>query len=251
MGDVWCPDHPLTIHKALVCQKFLEDDWRIFEKDPTGRLKRALTGVLITSGLGGALRGEEANRMELGVIRKHWLEAISHREKPHVPLGMVGRFKRQVGEKMFIQPLTVRSVSGLEYRLWMYRMITEFDRQGIQTGPVFRVTDKKDPRQYKRAKVGDLDSLLYPLLRRVQEIHPDFIGEEVNVEDEYSVSRSLKRGATSQVRNQQIPQDVIEANNRWRQREKARGATPHMSLLERYADARAVVPLLVRFSESL
>jgi len=61
----------------------------------------------------------------------------------------------------------------------------------------------------------------------------------------------LKRGATSQARNQDIPVDVIEANNRWGKKERARGATPHMSLLERYADARAAIPLMIRFSAGL
>jgi hypothetical protein len=71
------------------------------------------------------------------------------------------------------------------------------------------------------------------------------------VEDEYSASRSFKRGATAQARNMDIPRDVIEANNRWRQKERSRGLTPHMSLLERYTDAKASVPLLVKFSGGL
>jgi hypothetical protein len=107
-------------------------------------------------------------------------------------------------------------------------------------------------RAYTRAKVGDSDKVFRPLLVRVQDRHPETIGPNINVEEEYSASRSLKRGATSQARNQQIPLDVIKVNNRWRKIERARGSTPHMSLLERYADdERAVVPLLVRFSKEL
>jgi hypothetical protein len=104
---------------------------------------------------------------------------------------------------------------------------------------------------FKRAKVGDLDNVFCPLLVRVQEQYPDTIGEDVNVEEEYSSSRSFKRGVTSQVRNKQIPADVIEANNRWHKEERARGSTPHMALLERYADGKAIVPLLMRFSKEL
>jgi hypothetical protein len=82
MGDVWCPDRPLTtMGEALLCQEMLEDDWRgTFERDPVGRLKTALTGLMITAGLGGGMRGEEIVRINIGVIRKHWKEAQTHPE---------------------------------------------------------------------------------------------------------------------------------------------------------------------------
>jgi hypothetical protein len=257
MGDVWCPDRPLTMRETLLCQEMLEEDWKTFENNSVGRLKTALTGVLITAGLGGGMRGEEIIRIHTGIIRKHWSDALSHPDKPHVPLGMSGRFKRQVGVKVYVQPLAIESVSGLKFRLWMHRALQEHGKAGTFNGPIFRVEDRKKrngeigERAYKRAKVRDLDNVFRPLLVRVQNRHPETIGPDVNVEEEYIASRSLKRGATSQARNQQIPPDVIEANNRWRKIERARGSTPHMSLLERYADGRAVVPLLVRFTKEL
>jgi hypothetical protein len=96
----------------------------------------------------------------------------------------------------------------------------------------------------KRASVGDLNLVFIPLLLRVH-------GPDVQVEEEYSASRLFKRGATSQARIKEIPADVIEANNPWRKEERARGWTPHMALLERYADGKAMVPVLVRFSKML
>jgi hypothetical protein len=141
----------------------------------------------------------------------------------------------------------------------MHKALQEHGKAGTFEGPMFRVEEKQKHgarvggRGYRRAKVGDLDMVLRPLvlLLRVQEKHAEIIGANVNVEEEYSARKSFKRGATSQALNKKIPQDVIEANNRWRKDEKSRGSTPHMALLERYADARAVVPLLVRFSGML
>lgn len=251
MGDVWCPDRPLTMAEALAIQTDLEADWEMFERDPGGRLKTAIAGVMITAGLGGGMRGEELNRLDIGMIRKHWKDAVRHPDMPHIPLGMIGRFKRTVGEKVYIQPLAVRSKSGLEYRVWMFRMMSEYARIGIGSGPVFRRAGRRPTDKVERARVGDINLILHPALVRVQARLPDLIGEETKVEEEYSASRSFKRGATAQARNMEIPKDVIEANNRWRQREKSRGSTPHMSLLERYTDARASVPLLVKFSAGL
>jgi hypothetical protein len=80
------------------------------------------------------MHSEELNRLDIGIIRKHWQEAINHPELAHVPLGMVGRFKRTIGEKLYIQPLALRSKPGLEYRLWMYIMLCEYAREGIDSG---------------------------------------------------------------------------------------------------------------------
>jgi hypothetical protein len=96
---VWCPDRPITMREALAIQEDLEKDWIDFANDAEGCLKTAITAVMVTAGLGGGMRGEELNRLDLRIIRKHWSDAINHPETSHVPLGMVGRFKRTVGEK--------------------------------------------------------------------------------------------------------------------------------------------------------
>jgi hypothetical protein len=66
--------------------------------------------------------------MDLGAIRKHWDEAMEHPNAPHVPLMLAGRFKREIGEKLFCQPLAPESKSGL--------------KMGIVDGPVFRKAGK-------------------------------------------------------------------------------------------------------------
>jgi hypothetical protein len=203
---------------------------------------------------GGAWRRNargRLNRLDLGLIRKHWDSTVTHPEIGHIPLGMVGHFKQTVGEKKYVQPLAIKSKSGLEYRLWMYRMIEEYAFAGILKGPVFRRERKRGSDQVEQARVGDINVILHLALMRVQASRPHIISVETKVEEEYSASRSFKQGATAQARNMEIPTDVIQANNRWRQQERARGSTPNQSLLERYTDARASVPLLVKFSAGL
>jgi hypothetical protein len=112
------------MREVLLCQTLLEEDLKRFEKDSVGRLKTEITGMMITVGLGGGMWREEAVRVYVGLIRKHWAEALAHPEETHVPLAMAGRFKQQVGEKVYIQPLSLESTSGLQYRLWIHRMYT-------------------------------------------------------------------------------------------------------------------------------
>jgi hypothetical protein len=142
MGDVWIPDRALTIRELLCCQTLLENDWELFKGDAHGKLKMALTAVSLIGGFTAALRGEEIVRMDLGAIRKHWNESMEHPDAPHVPLMLAGRFKREVGEKLFCQPLSLESKSGLKIRLWMFRLMGAYDALKIVDGPVFRTAGK-------------------------------------------------------------------------------------------------------------
>ena len=91
-----------------------------------------------------------------------------------------------------------------------------------------------------------MDQYFHPLLCEVQRYFPNLIPDTVVIRDSYSSYRYL-----SEAQNQGIPQEVIQANNRWRKFSKANGLTPGMSMMERYSDAKASVPTLVRFSFNL
>jgi hypothetical protein len=53
-------------------------------------------------------------RMDLGAIRKHWDKAMDHPDALHFPLMLARRFKSEVGEKLFCQPLAPESKLGLK-----------------------------------------------------------------------------------------------------------------------------------------
>jgi hypothetical protein len=90
--------------------------------------------------------------------------------------------------------------------------------------------------------------VIHAILERVQKKWASVIPDNVVVKDEYSVYRLLRRGATAEAQNAQIPTSAIEANNRWRKHARSRGITPGMSMMERYTGAKASVPSLIRFS---
>jgi len=95
--------------------------------------------------------------------------------------------------------------------------------------------------------VGDLDIFLHDALKLVQDKSPHILAETINVEEEYSCRRSLRRGATSHAQNMNISKDIIEANNRWRKHVRSNGMTPGMSMMECYSDAKASIPILIKF----
>lgn len=248
MGDVWIPDRALSLDEMLHMMVILEEDWANKHQDAVGRLETSLLACALLGTFGNGLRGEELMRTELGEIRQYWEESLAHPTTPHVPWVMSGRFKQVVGEKLYFQPMAIRSRSGLEYKKWMERMIYSYNVFGIKTGPVFRVAGGKPGDPVRRSSVGDLDPPFHDLLKRVQERFPNVIHPSVKISDEFSLRRSGRRGSTINAQNQDVPKEVIEANNGWRKHMRSKGMLPNMSMVERYSDAKASVTTLIKYT---
>jgi hypothetical protein len=84
---------------------------------------------------------------------------------------LVGQFKREIGEKLFCQPLALESKSGLQIRLWMFCLIGAYNALQVTEGPVI-CTAGKTPGSIKQAQIGDLDPMLHAVLKQVQSMWP-------------------------------------------------------------------------------
>jgi hypothetical protein len=165
---------------------------------------------------------------------------------------LAGRFKRERGKKLFCQPLATVMKSGVDIPLWLFRTMSGLEKFGIPMGPIIRTGTGT-----KRASTADLDIRLHAVSTRVQKRWPILILDDKEITDQYSVYRSLRRGATAEAQNTRIPQEaqnaripqeVIKANNRWRKHARSRGLTPGMLMKEQYTNAKASVLFLIRFS---
>jgi hypothetical protein len=89
------------------------------------------------------------------------------------------------------------------------------------------------PSEERKAHVYCRNGRVSPrcVVRSTKTVSSDTIRHS-NVQDEFSVYRPLRRGATSEAQNAQIPQDVIEANNRWRKLCRSKGLTPGGSMMK-------------------
>jgi len=247
MGDICIQNRPVTIDELHKCLSILRS--RLDgESQLEPRLKTALTGFMLAVGFCAGLRGEDILKVDLGGMRSYWDEGINHPKFPHVPLILVGRFKGEKVGKIFVQPLSVCSNSGIDVRFWCYEGIITYDKLSVDSGPMFREDLKHAG---KRAKMVDLDLALHEILKEVQDLHPEVITKSVDIEEEYSIFRSLRRGVTSHAQNVKIDKSIIEANNCWRKHARSNGMLPGMSMLERYSDAKASIPTLIRFSSQL
>ena len=249
MGDVWMPDRAITIDSILHAGEVLEEEWQDFSHDLEEQLRVALSACVICICFSGALRGEELPRADLGLLRQHWMEATNHPRAPHVPWAMVGRFKRETGEKIFYQPIAFRSDSGIENGKWVKRAMITYGKLGIDSGPMFRKKGKDGT--ISRCKPADLDPEFHSVMLRVQARWPNALPDSVDVREEFKCRRSFRRGSTTHAGNRGVPDPVINANNRWRKHGNSRGVLPGMSMVERYSDARASIEALLRYSQML
>jgi hypothetical protein len=208
------------------------------------KLEIALTASMLVAGFGGGLCGEEIPQIDIGVMWKYWKEAVDYERKPHVPLVLAGQFKGMTGKKLYIQPLSMKSATGIGYHKWLSRCLMQYEKFGITSGPMFRVATKNGPRW---VAISDLNGLFRQILRKLQVYFPKLILADCNIEEEFSVKRSLRHRAMTEAQNKQLSWDVIEANNRWRKFLRSAGVLPALSMIECYTDAKASVELLVLF----
>jgi hypothetical protein len=98
MGDLWLPNRAVSRHELIACFKILKERWELFEKDLIGRDMVSSTACILIVGYHGGLRGEEINRVHAGGMLYYWKEAMEGKDV-HLPLMLLGRFKKKVGEK--------------------------------------------------------------------------------------------------------------------------------------------------------
>lgn len=94
----------------------------------------------------------------------------------------------------------------------------------------------------------EMDSWQHNILHKVQQKYLMVIADTICIEDEFSIYRSLRRGANTKARNEKIPQDITNANLRWRKVMQSQGMIAGITIQKQYTDLSANVPTLVIFS---
>lgn len=250
LGDVIIQDQALSIDEIIALQEVLELAWvqAASLNDRETMFEVATIACATTAGYAAALRGEELSHARLNPTLIYSDKGLRHPRKPHMLLGLLGRFKGAIGRKKHHIPLIPVTKSGIKVKLWMTRLLQCYLALGINTGPLFRAT----PTASMPAKTKELDVLFHKYLFMVQDRYPNIIAPEVDIVAVYSLRRSLRRGSTAQARNTGIPKDIIVLNNRWRSEERSRNRVAQAGdMVELYTDAVVAIEALLKYSEPL
>ena len=96
-----------------------------------------------------------------------------------------------------------------------------------------------------------MEANFWDRLERIQISKPHLLSDQIEVTEEYGVSRSFRRGSTSEAINRGVPPDVIEINNRWRKAAQAGSSKPSEKMIEHYTDVRLALNYLLKYSAAL
>jgi hypothetical protein len=88
-------------------------------------------------------------------------------------------------------------------------------------------------------------------LLRLQATIPGAISAEVDIYEQFGISRSFRRDATSAARTRKVDDRVVDLINRWCRFEGARGKHPTLPMREHYSDMAIMIPELIKFSKAL
>jgi len=163
----------------------------------------------------------------------------------YMMIPLLGRFKGETGEKYHLTPLAVVTSSGLNVRLWVRRLIFVREVRGTLQGPAFSDEEGNIARSRK------YELAIMVRLAAIQEADPNLIPKDMDVYEEFGVSRSFRRGATSTARVRGVDDRQVDLVNRWRSFESARGRKPRLTMHDHYSDIRILIPELIMFSKAL
>jgi hypothetical protein len=244
MGQIVKQDLAISVGVMLMMQELLEGDWSQAQTQSRKALV-ANVGAYISIAFCGSFRGAEVFLVDHFGLRKYYDMDLSHNGDMYVIVPLLGRFKSEIGLAYHLTPLAAESASGIKVKTWIKRLLEVRLLENRRHGPAF-VNDKGIP-------LGSLDmeEEVIDLLLRVQDRDKTLIPADINVSEEYGISRSFRRGATSEARARGVPPDIIELVNRWRNYEGAKGRKPKAKMMDHYTDIRLSIPTLIRFSKSL
>ena len=247
VGDVIKPDLAISNELMHALMKEFSTQWsevcgdRAQEKDV---IFPALFAILSYC---GSLRGEETTLLDLKSTRENTISGLAHPSKPHVVITLTGRFKNEVGVLSHNIPLVEKTSSGLEIRVWLERMLDWYGES--RSGYVFR------DGQGNRVHTNHYAHSIFNVLRYIQTSgradHKGLIDPSVDVNEDFGMARSFRRGSDSRALDMDLDTTTIEMINRWRTTEGAKGKAAKLRMIAKYADVRLVVGRFLKYSECM
>ncbi len=241
MGEIVRPDRALSSVILLEILNLLDEEWF---NNPQNQLSLAMEGAFYVIAFSCALRGEEVPLADLYGIRKHWEAGVNH-SPPHITIALLGRFKGETGENYHLLPIVPITRSGIDNKKWIGRLLHLYQSKNILSGPLFRTPSGQ------RIRAGDFEQNFFDRLEQVQSSRPELIPPSDDIEEEYGIYRSFRRGSTSEATNQGLTPDVIDANNRWRRFNRSGAARPSLTMREHYSDVRLTLNQSLKYSACL
>ena len=243
MGVKRKQNEALTSKQLLGLLAIAEEEWiRTNDEEVRKRLEEVASFTCI--GFCASLRGEEISLTSIMGMLQFWDSSQGY-HIPHLMITLRGKYKGEQNLRWHMLAIAEVTKSGIQVRKWVERLMhTRVEREGAKTGPLFANAEGK------RVSLNAYEGEFRRLLTEARKKDPKIFPPKAEIDD-YSLRRSLRRGATTQATNNKVSGTTIQLVNRWRQREAARGAEPGLSMQQVYTDALSAIDRTLCFSQSL
>lgn len=245
MGDNNRQDTAITgkLMKAII--RRVEADYHIASTQKARRFV-ARAGFVYLACYLKSLRGEEICR----IITRSFLSLNIESQKcetPHIVLPMYGRFKNDGGlTRCYVFRICNVSRTGLDMKKWTDRLM-ELEKENKSQFLLSSELGKKETG-------GVYQPYLVQILKKVQRETRGLIPSTFDVEDNFGIGRSFRRGSVTEAGNapnELCSDDDIKRNNRWRSEEKAETKSANLDMIHLYTDTLHSVAAELRFSSCL
>jgi hypothetical protein len=246
MGERTKQDAAISIAVMQRKQELLEQAWTdaLESEDKQAQRNIAEHGAFFLFLYCGSLRGFEGPKVLLASLRGQIVSpgsARAVREPTHVGLTLLGRFKaRSQDQRSVLIPVAYETASGLLPGLWAERLVQVLEAAGVRTGWAFQNGDGE------QLAMGNFSEMFYELLLTIQEESPELFPGELDIIEDFHLSRSHRRGATTRATEAGVAGADIDWINRWNVGTEGSGP---MRVV--YSDRTQLMEVFLRFSRAL
>ena len=232
----------------LIKEEIKEQPWHVAKE----MLK---VGAAIVTAQAGSLRGPEVFMLDLAGLRAHIHLGRNGTmpekpldmgtdlfDAPHVHITLVGKFKGENGIREHMVPVASKTMSGMEVRWWLEKLIEVRQEEGCTSGPAFGQMNGS------LASMTAYDDILHYFLKKVQSERNDLILDSDDIVKHYRFFRSFRKSAEGRARAAGLDSDMQNAMNRWKKIESARGRRPRFNMADHYSTARDLMPVTWRYA---
>ena len=159
----------------------------------------------------------------------------------------MGRFKNETGERNLIIVLSNVTSGGIQIRKWVEGLAMMLRAEGRNkcVGPAICDSNGFQMEMWK------LNGELHSILHQIKDTNPLLLPEGVLIDERFKLYRSFRRGAITRAKEKEVPEPIIEMNNRWRKFQKKQGSLPNLPMSQLYIDIRQSFGSKLKFSQTI
>jgi hypothetical protein len=191
------------------------------------------------------LRGEEVVKLDIAGFLTYFESGRDHPEHPHVMVPLQGRFKGETGERWHLLPIVWTTRSGIEAGTWAGRLKESLEERQRFHGFVFANA------RGKQSKAAAYEPRFFEQLNYARGRHPGLFPPDINIEDDFGIGRSGRRGSATEAANQGVAKEIVEFICRWRKVERAQGRAPNLGMREHYMEVTQALVTYLKYSRPL